>query len=314
MINLKNKIESVSSISILSHINPDADTIGTALGIYNLLKQDKSKRVEIVNACHLPIHLDFLPHYKKIKSKIEYSDSLIITCDCASLDRLGFDVAGREIINIDHHKSNTMYGDINIVEVSSASASLVAYKLFKDDYEISIEVAECFYTALLSDTRHFTTSMVNLEVFTMAQSLVAKGVQPDKVAYHLTQRKSLASVRVLERGLASLRLYEEAKIALLVVTKEDKLATGASISDMDSLVDYGIVLNTVKISICVMELERGIRISLRSKGLDISLVAIALGGGGHKVASGLMFKGESIVDARQAVLNKIKELGILNGL
>jgi phosphoesterase RecJ-like protein len=156
--------------------------------------------------------------------------------------------------------------------------------------------------------------MVNLEVFTMAQSLVAKGVKADKVAYHLTQRKSLASLRILERGLASLRLYDEARIAVLSVDKEDRISSGANFSDMDSLVDYGIALNTVEIAICVMELERGIRISLRSKGLDVSLVAIALGGGGHKVASGLMFKEYNIVDARQVVLNKIKELGILNGL
>jgi phosphoesterase RecJ-like protein len=298
MITIKNKIESASSISILSHINPDADTIATALGIYSLLRQDKSKRVEVANACTLPLYLDFLPYYKKIKSKIEYADSLIISC--GRIDSMGFDVEGREIITLEQY--------------DSASASLVAYKLFKEEYEINVDVAECFYTALLSDTRHFTTNMVNLEVFTMAQNLISKGVKPEKVAYHLTQRKSLASLRILERGLASLRLYDAGKIAMLIVDKEDKVATGASVADMECIVDYGMALYTVHISICLMELERGIRISLRSKGADVSLVAMALGAGGHKVASGLMFEGKSIEEAKEMVLNKIKELGIVNGI
>jgi len=74
---VKNKIESENSITILSHLNPDADTLGTALGIYALLSKDKSKKVEVVNASTaLPLHLDFLPNFKKIKHHMDYTDSL----------------------------------------------------------------------------------------------------------------------------------------------------------------------------------------------------------------------------------------------
>ena len=151
---VKNKIESANSITILSHLNPDADTLGTALGIYALLSKDKSRKVEVVNASTaLPLHLDFLPNFKKIKHHMDYRDSLILSCDCGSVDRLGFDLEGRDIINIDHHQSNTRYGSINVIIAEYASASQVAFALFKDLYSVEADAATCFYTALLSDTK-----------------------------------------------------------------------------------------------------------------------------------------------------------------
>lgn len=314
-IQIKEKIESASAITILTHINPDADTIGTALGIYALLKENKIKRVEVVNISNnLPIHLDFLPSYQKIKHKMDYEDSFIICCDCADLERVGFAIEGRDILNIDHHVSNTMFGNINVVDGKAASASQVAYDIFKEMYEISKDVAECFYTALLSDTRCFTTNTVNFEVMTLAQILLSKGVKPDKVGYHLMQRRSLASLRILERGLASLRLHKSAEIAILSVSTEDKIASGASIADMESIVDYGMRIHTVKISMCFMESSTGIRVSLRSQDIDILPLAIAFGGGGHRVASGFTLENAILTESVEKVLRMINELGILDGI
>ena len=314
---VKSKIEQAQSISILSHLNPDADTLGTALGIYALLSKDKSKKVEVVNASNaLPMYLDFMPYYKKIKYKMEYTDSLIITCDCGSIDRLGFNLNGREVINIDHHQSNTKYGDINVIMPQYASASQVAYTLFEQLYPICKEAATCFYVALLSDTRYFTASSVNAEVFSVSKSLVDIGVKPDEVAYHFTQRRSLASLRILEKALASLTLYEEAKVAILFVTKEDIAMTGAKIADMEGIVDYGRSLATVEVAVFAMELDEGIRISLRSKSVDVSKVALAFDGGGHKVAAGLTLKEFSPVQCKlqasiDTILEKIKMLKLL---
>jgi phosphoesterase RecJ-like protein len=245
---------------------------------------------------------------------MEYPESLIISCDCGSVDRLGFDVVGRDILNIDHHKSNTMYGSINVVIDGYASASQVAYELFEPIYEISAEVATCFYTALFSDTLYFTTDLVDNKVFNIAKILVDKGVNPNEVAYHFTQRRSLASLRILQRVLASLTLCEEAQIAVLFASKEDILSSGAMISDMDGMVDYGRSLQTVQIAVFAMELEEGIRISLRSKKIDVSSIAIAFGGGGHKVASGFTIQSSSLEESIDKVLDKIKKMGLLNGI
>ncbi len=310
---VKNKIESANSITILSHLNPDADTLGTALGIYALLSKDKSKKVEVVNASiDLPLHLDFLPNFKKIKHHMDYTDSLILSCDCGSVDRLGFDLEGRDIINIDHHESNTLYGSINVVIAEYASASQVAFTLFKELYTVEADAATCFYTALLSDTRYFTTNSMNEEVFNVAKNLVKAGAIPDEIAYNCTQRRPLSSLRILEKALASLSLYHEAKIATLMVTKKDIEATGATVPDMEGIVDYARSLATVEVALFAMELEDGIRISLRSKKVDVSKVAMAFGGGGHKVAAGFILSQWGLQESIDTILKKIEELGIID--
>ena len=308
---VKTKIDHYESITILSHLNPDADALGTALGIYALLSQDKSKKVEVVNASTaLPGHLDFLPNFKKIKHKMDYKNSLVIACDCGSIDRLGFDLEGRDILNIDHHQSNTDYGSINIVIPEYASSSQVAFRVFQKLYTIHADAATCFYTALLSDTRYFTTSSVNEEVFTVAQALVKAGAIPNDIAFNFTQRRPLSSLRILEKALASLSLYDDAKVATLMVSKEEIAATGATVPDMEGIVDYARSLVTVEVAVFAMELEEGIRISLRSKTADVSAVAMAFGGGGHKVAAGFTLKQSGLQQSMDTILSKIKELGL----
>ena len=308
------KIQSAESVTILSHLNPDADALGTALGIYSLLKKNTDKRIEVVNGSKaLPLHLDFLPDFNKIKHQIEYEYSLIISCDCGSIDRLGFNLEKREIINIDHHRSNTEYGNINIIVSDYASSSQVAFELFNKLYSIDADTASCFYAALLSDTRYFTTSSVNQKVFDVASALVNAGAKPDVVAHNFTQRRPLSSFRILEKALKSLTLYEEAQIAILQLTREDIEATGARVPDMEGIVDYAKSLVTVEIALLAMEVEDGIRISLRSKSVDVSQIASAFGGGGHKVAAGFTIKESRLQESIDTILEKINVIGLLNG-
>ena len=309
---VKNQIDNAESITILSHLNPDADALGTALGIFALLTQDKHKKVEIVNASkELPLYLDFLPSFQKIKHKMEYQNSLIISCDCGSIDRLGFNLEDRIIVNIDHHKSNTDYGSINVVIPGYASSSQVAFKLFQSLFPMNADAATCFYTALLSDTRYFTTSSVNEEVFAVAKDLLRLGANLEEVAKNLTQRRPLSSFRILEKALASLELKSDAKVATLCVTKEEIRATGATIPDMEGIADYAKSLATVEIALFAMELDDGIRISMRSKGADVSKVALAFGGGGHKVAAGFTMKQCELQTSIDTILETIKELGLI---
>jgi phosphoesterase RecJ-like protein len=310
---VKEQLDIAQRITIITHLNPDADTLGTGLGIYNLLKQNKKKYVEIVNISkELPRHLDFLPSFNKIKPKVDFDNSLIISCDCGSVDRFGISLDNREIINIDHHKSNSLYGTINVVESEYASASQVAFELFKMIYPITKDVATCFYAALLSDTRYFTTSSVNQNVFDVAKSLVDLGVEPNTVAVNFTQRRSLSSLRILEKALGNLELYHQAKIAFLMVNKEDLEVTGALEFELDGIVDYARSLVTVEIGIFAMEVDDGLRISLRSKSVDVSKVALAFGGGGHKVAAGFTLSDTNIQESINKILKKIEVLGILN--
>jgi phosphoesterase RecJ-like protein len=312
VLEVKALLDRFESITIVTHLNPDADTIGTGLGIFNLLKKE-GKKVEIVNASDmLPRYLDFLPSFEKIKLKMDYDKSLVIACDSANLERLGLDLHGREILNIDHHKSNVFYGTLNVIIPQYASASQVAYTLFKSLYIIDKTTATCFYAALLSDTRYFTTGSVNQEVFEVAKALVDIGVEPQKVAFHFTQKRSLASLRILEKALSHLELHAEAKVATLYVTQDEVQATGALMPDMDGIVDYAKSLVMVEVGVFVIELEETLRVSLRSKSVDLSCVAAAFGGGGHKVAAGFIVKQTNLQETIDTILTKINELGILN--
>ena len=311
---VKEKLAKAKNITILTHLNPDADTIGTGLGIYNLLIKDKNKRVEIVNASNmLPKYLDFLPNFSKIKHNMDFEESLIISCDCGNIGRLGFDLENRDILNIDHHKSNDHYGQINVVIPEYAAAAQVAYKLFKELYTIDKNAAMCFYTALLSDTRYFTTNAVDHEVFDVAKELVDLGVDPADVAFNFTQRRSLSSVRILQKALGSLTLSCEARVATLYVTQEDIAATGATMPDMEGIVDYARSLVTVEVALFVIELKEGVRVSLRSKNVNVSALAEKFGGGGHTHAAGFTSSKRNLQETIAIILQTIKETGLIHG-
>jgi phosphoesterase RecJ-like protein len=300
-----------SAVTVLSHIHPDADALGTALGIYLLLKRE-GYRVEIANATpQLPRHLDFLEGFGRIKRKIDYDDSLVISCDCGSLDRLGFDLQGRRIVNIDHHPSNTLFGTLNLVRPEAVSSSEVAYRFLEPLFEIPGSSAESFYAALISDTRYFTTANVSEESFEVARELIALGVEPGRVAQAMLQRRSLASLRVLGRALESLQLYLEGQVAVMTVTREDLEATGARYEDLDGIVDYARSLVTVEVAILVVERPDSRKVSLRSKGADVMRIARAFGGGGHTVAAGFETETLQTRELIDRLLERIKEEGVV---
>ena len=305
-------INKYEKITILTHLNPDADTIGTALGVYGIVK-NMGKQVEIANrGKNLPRQLDFLPFFSKIKSQIDYSDSLIISCDTGSIDRLGFDITGREILNIDHHKSNTNFGVINIIDSNAVSASQVAYLLFKNNYKITKEIATCFYTALVSDTQYFSTNNMSREIFDIASELIELGVNIQEVMSNIKQRKSLASIRILALSLNSLLLEEDGSLAIMFATKENMLKAGSDIIDTIGIIDYAISLVTAQIAIFIIELDNSIRVSLRSKKTDVSELALLFGGGGHKNAAGFEMKNMEIEVLLEMIREEIKNRGILD--
>ncbi|MEA3418644.1 MAG: bifunctional oligoribonuclease/PAP phosphatase NrnA [Campylobacterota bacterium] len=307
--NLKSMIDRYRTVTVLSHINPDADAIGTSLGVYALLKA-YGKQVEIVNySTDLPQHLDFLPGFSRIKHKIDYAESLIIACDCGSIDRLGFDLEGREIINIDHHQSNQNYGTLNLVDPFLAASSHVAYRIMEDHFPVTGEAATCFYTALLSDTRYFTTANVDKEVFDFAAQLMAHGADHKNITFNMTQRRSLASLRILGKILDTLELHCNATVASMKADRNMIMATGAKMSDMDGIVDYARSLATVEIGIFLVEEEQQIKVSLRSKNRDIAPLAEYFGGGGHRNACGFVANSLNLDEVLDKILAKIEELG-----
>ena len=300
------------AITILSHVNPDADAIGTALGIYHWLKE-QGKRVEIANAtADIPRNLDFLPDFSKIKNKIDFDDSLIIACDSGSIDRLGFDLTGRVIVNLDHHPTNTQYGTLNIVDPEAVASSEVAWHLLSPLREISRESATAFYAALISDTRNFTTGNMHQGVFDLAGKLVSRGVNIPEVTQQMLHRRSLASLRILGAAIDSLELVWDARVAFMTLRRDDRLRWGARGSDLDGIVDYARSLVTVQIAVMLVERKNDIKVSLRSKGTNVVKIARHFGGGGHRAAAGFEVQGMELEALREAILNVMEEEDVLS--
>jgi phosphoesterase RecJ-like protein len=299
------------TVTILSHVNPDPDAIGTSLGIYLWLRE-QGIRVEVVNqTADIPSNLDFLPAFSKIKTRIEFDDSLIIACDSGSIDRLGFDLEGRTIVNIDHHPTNTLFGTLNIVNTDAVASAEVAYHLLTPLRLLSPQSATAFYVALVSDTRNFTTSNMCRSVLDLASALVDLGVDIPQVTSQILHRRSLASLRILGSAIDSLELVRDARVAIMTVRREERLKWGAKGSDLDGIVDYARSLATVQIAVMLVERKEDIKVSVRSKGADVSRIAQIFGGGGHRVAAGFEVRGMESAALKAAILETIDQERIL---
>jgi phosphoesterase RecJ-like protein len=309
--NAWDKIKNAKNILLVAHINPDGDALGSELSLYPILKNLK-KTVTVFNATKpLPQYLDFLPNFNKITDKLPKNIDLTIAFDCGSFDRLGIEEKGKFLINIDHHISNTNYGDINIIKPEYASTSQVVYEMLKtNNIKIPKESAICLYSALVTDTGSFQYESVNEKVFLTAADLVKAGAKPDFIAKMLFQRDKLSRLRLLAKAYETIELCCDGKVAFVEVTKEMMEITGAAKEDSDTIVNSVRAIATVEIACMLREDEEGIKISLRSKNYaDVSKIAVKYGGGGHIRAAGATIKEEfDFVKVKRMLKKDLKEI------
>jgi len=301
------KIKDSDNIVLISHVNPDGDALGSSLSMYNILKK-MGKNVSVVNMTDLASYLDFLPNYDKVKKTLPNKIDLMISFDCGSFDRLGIEEKPSFLINIDHHISNTNYGDINLIEDAASTSQVVFNILEANGIEIDKDSATCIYTALVTDTGNFQYESVTDEVFRVASELVKCGVKPDFISKMLYERDRLSRLRFIAKALDTLELYLEGKVGIVEVTNELMAKTGAIKDDTDGLVNMVRKLEPVEVAIMLREEENGdIKISMRSKNyVDVSKIAVKYGGGGHIRASGATITNKTFSEIKKMLLEDIK--------
>ncbi len=302
----KKLLEGFDKVTLLVHKKPDGDTICSAIALYEALKKEL-KKIELVSFDkELPKEYSFLPAFQKFKHKIDFNDSLIITLDSASIDRVGFDISKRVIVNIDHHKSNTSFGTLNIVEELSATA-LVVFKLLEAGFTINAESAKALYAGIISDNQNFTTSLTQKEDFLVAAKLIDFGIDPTSIAIFVNKSKSLAHFRLKSYAMNAMELCCDAKVAIMSITEEDLQKSGAKSSDIDGIIDEAIALKVVEAAFLIYPYHNFFKVSIRSKNEDISKMALAFGGGGHKSAAGFEVKNGTIGQIKEDIIKYIKE-------
>jgi phosphoesterase RecJ-like protein len=303
-------IENSHYILIVTHINPDADTISSALALSNFMFEKKIKHKVFTSSEQLPRVLDFLPRFSKITNQIPKFYDLVIYVDCADQKRVGIEICkDTKIINIDHHKSNTNFGDINIVNSQKGSAAEVVFSFFEENnLKISKNIATCLYVGIYDDNIAFTTPRTSANTFKTINILVNTGIEPNKIASNLLQRDSLAKYRIIPKILDTLQLNFEGEVATIYLELDWLKETGASIEECDSVVNMVLNIGIVNVVAYFRVCNGAIRVSLRSKNdVDVSKLAKLFNGGGHKNAAGLtILDTKCIKEAKEKLMQCIK--------
>ena len=303
------EIKIANKILLLSHENPDGDAIGSLMAMYHMLK-DLGKNVLVV-VPEIPPAFLYLNGIDKVLSKTDDTFDLGIVVDCANRERIGqinneFSNCKKTIV-IDHHISNSRYGDINYVEELTASCTQVLYYLFKKwNINITNDIGEAIITGCLTDTSGFRNNNVDKNTFMMAAELMDIGIDINKIYYLAVSKKSMAQYLLMKMTLDRLEMFEDGKIAFSYISEEDFANVGALPGDHEGLVDLGRNIGGVEVSIFMRE-DDGYRISFRSNGnIDVNEIAKKFGGGGHKMAAGAKIDGD-FKETKDKVLFEIKK-------
>ena len=308
--NILEEINKANSIVILTHENPDGDAVGTALALYNALKQ-YGKNPDIIIPEYSKV-FEFLPGIDDIKkeSNVEKYD-LAISVDCATIKMLNgfanYFESAKMKIDIDHHGTNTMYGDINFVNpVAPACAQILITILEYFGMEITKDIGSCILTGIITDTGGFKYSGVTAETFEFVAWLLNKGVNVSKIYRQVLQVKTKANFELHRIASDRIEFLEDGKIAFTYITEEDEQKVGAQNGDHEGIVEVGRDVEGVEVSIFVRQTDKGCKVSLRSNEyVNVSDVCLMFGGGGHQKAAGVLIQG-TIEQAKEKLLYQVK--------
>jgi bifunctional oligoribonuclease and PAP phosphatase NrnA len=305
-------VKGAEKIAVVSHVSPDGDAFGSALGIGNALRQ-MGKDVAVAVDGGILRFLKFLPGAETVQSKLDKGEfDVFISVDSSDEMRTGESGAyarahSKTVINLDHHATNTMFGDIHLVDPQSVSATQVVYGwLATMDFDFTPEVATPLLVGLVTDTLGFRTSNVTAETLNIAQALMQAGASLTEVTERTLSNRSYLAVMLWKHVFESVKLHKGGVI-VAQVTRDDLKRVGLSETTDAGLVSFLAEVDEAMISAVFKETAEGqIELGIRCKpGYDVSKVAFALGGGGHKQAAGATIDGP-LVEAKKRVLPLLK--------
>lgn len=296
------------------HVSPDGDSIGSTLGVYHALKA-AGKDVVLPLAEPIPRIYHFLPGWDTAFTpwrQVQGPFDLAVFLDCGDRSRVGeaepVVQMAKAVLNIDHHATNTIYGDYNHLDYSAAALGEVAYRLVKAlGLPFNREIATSIYTAIVTDTGSFKYESTTAETHRIAAELMSYGVKPYDVAAAVFENETSAGLRLLARALGTLQVQE--RVACLYTTRAMLTESGALDEDTEGIVNYARSVDGVEVGCYFKENgSNGVKVSLRSRGqVDVGGVAVALGGGGHARAAGATLPNITLSEAIDRVLAAVRQ-------
>lgn len=306
-------IKKSKNVYIASHVNPDGDNIGSILALGHALSTILPN-VFIVKTDEIPSDFLFLPGVDLIGDyNISNDIDLFIALDSSDENRLGKNkdlmLKAKTVINIDHHISNTNFGDINIVVPDASATGELVYKLIKKmNISIDKDIASCIYTAISSDTGSFMYDNTTSETHEIVAELLKAKIDKNEININLYQNRSLERTLLLINALESLEFHNDHKIALVRVTQDMLERTKAKMEDTEGIVSFVKEIAPVEVAILLKEFQpNDIKVSMRSKRyIDVSQICAIFGGGGHIRAAGCTIN-SSISDAGELIINNLEK-------
>ncbi len=319
-----------SHVLLASHVRSDPDAIGSELGLSFLLKKIGCE-VEIANHGGVDQHCSWLPGADQIKcgtANITGNHDTFITVDCANRERLG-DLSpivdqSETVINIDHHASNDLFGDVNWILPNCSSVGEMVFEIWdRTDLQLSRDPAECLYTSIVSDTGQFAFPQTSSRSHEVAARLLEKGVEPQEVSGKLFQNYERSELDLMSYVIDNLSEASDCPFAWSTLDRDAYQTCGTEPWDSQPYVQLVMQLKKVEVGLLLRRLrdpevggqhQGHIKGSLRSRGTyDVGEIAGLFGGGGHAQAAGFVVENQNeMVQAEKRVIDRIKE-AIKNG-
>jgi len=303
---------------LFCHRSPDGDTVGAALALALALRA-KGAAPTVVCPDALPPSLLFLPQSSLVVTTLADAPDLLVCVDVSDpgllgsmkddLERLRLD-GPRTLINIDHHASDPLYGDVNLVDTTAASTAEIVYDLVTAlGVTLTRDMATALLTGIINDTHSFQNANSSSRAFGVASTLVEAGADAAVITYNLLLRREPQAALLWGQVLATLRLDDGGRAASAVATTEMLHACNATTTDLDGVVEFIRGIDGVEMAFLLKPAADGrFKASIRtSDRVDAVLLTGAFGGGGHRRAAGCDLDGPVDV-ARERLLARYREL------
>lgn len=306
------RLQAAQRIALATHLDPDADAIGSTLGLA-LALQTLGKQVVALCDDPVPVELRFLPGAHLFADRLppDFSPDLLVALDSSDTERLGKAAAplleaGLPVINVDHHATNLHFGVLNLVEVEcAATAELVMHLIEALGVALTPDIATCLMAGLVGDTRSFSTAQVTPATLRTAAQLAEAGADLFAITERVLSATSVEALRQLGQALSALRL--EGGVVWTAIPYDAERPTNPDSSPRRGIASLLLQAQEAVISAVFTEQADGrVEVSMRARpGYDVAELALALGGGGHPLAAGCTLEGP-LQEAIRRVVEALK--------
>ncbi len=294
------------NILILTHANPDGDTLGSGFALCRALMKI-GKICAVINADDIPKKYNYLfDDIVEIKFKPDY----VVAVDVATVNLLGgLEEQYKIDMCIDHHSTNTEYANLLLLEDVPAACQIMYEVVLALGVEVDKKIADCLYTGLTTDTGCFRYDSTTAQTYRVAADLIDAGADNGRINRIMFETKSKTYARLERLAIESMRFYEHERVAVITVTQEMFQLTGSNAQETEGLAPLTRQIEGVEIGITIQERPDGTcKASIRTfESVNAAKLAACFGGGGHAQAAGCRFDCD-VKEARRLLVDKCREM------